>query len=277
MADTPTPFNVVHDGVTLSGEVAGDGPPVLLLHGLTATRRYVLHGSRALERAGYRVISFDARGHGKSTGPDDMVSYDYASLAADALAVLDTLGASAAALVGHSMGAATAVTVALATPERVAALVLITPAHRGVPSPDLERFDRLADGLEQGGPDGFLEALGPSDVGDRYSETVRTVIRQRLVRHARPETVAQALRATPRTTAFDGLDALHAVRAPTLVVGSRDDADPGHPFSVAESWASRIPGARLEVEVEGESPLAWRGGTLSALIASVLGPIPRWS
>ena len=276
MPDAPDQFTVVREGVALSAEIAGNGPPVLLLHGLTATRRYVLHGSRALERAGYRVIAYDARGHGESTGPADPEAYDYPNLAADAIAVLDTVGATRAALVGHSMGAATAVAIALAAAERVAALVLVTPAHRGKPRPDLDRWDRLAAGLEAGGPDGFLAALDTSEVSDRYSATVRTVIRQRLARHPRPATVAQALRATPRSTAFEGLAPLGALRVPTLVVGSRDGADPDHPLAVAEAWREHIPDAGLQVEDDGESPIAWRGGTLSTLIAAFLNPLPRW-
>ena len=41
------------DGLTIRGERAGEGPPIVLCHGITATRRYVVHGSRALERAGH--------------------------------------------------------------------------------------------------------------------------------------------------------------------------------------------------------------------------------
>ena len=44
---------------------------MILLHGLTATRRYVLHGSLALARRGYRQISYDARGHGESAPAPD--------------------------------------------------------------------------------------------------------------------------------------------------------------------------------------------------------------
>ena len=59
-------FRIDADGVTLAGEEAGQGSPVVLLHGLTATRRYVVMGSQALERAGHRVIAYDARAHGQS-------------------------------------------------------------------------------------------------------------------------------------------------------------------------------------------------------------------
>ena len=60
----------------------------MLLHGLTATRRYVVMGSRTLERSGHRVIAYDARGHGRSA-PAPGRAYGYEHLAADLLAVLD--------------------------------------------------------------------------------------------------------------------------------------------------------------------------------------------
>src|SRR5688572_30360569 len=91
-------------GVTLSGEEAGEGTAVVLLHGLTATRRYVVMGSKNLERGGHRVIAYDARGHGRS-GPGP--AYGYEDLAADLLAVLDDRGLERAVLAGASMGAHT--------------------------------------------------------------------------------------------------------------------------------------------------------------------------
>jgi hypothetical protein len=154
----------------------------------------------------------------------------------------------------------------------VTARALVTPAHRGRPSVDLARWDRLAEGLERGGPEGFLAALGPLTLDERWRESVRSVILQRLARHEQPEAVAQALRGIPRSAAFDGLDALGAVAVPTLVVGSRDEADPDHPLAVAVDYARLIPGARLLVEEPGESPLAWRGGALSQ---AVLGLVER--
>ncbi len=254
------------DGVFLRGEVAGDGPAVLLLHGLTATRRYVLHGSAGVERAGFRVIAYDARGHGESSPAHDPAAYTYAHLARDAVSVLDACGADRAVLVGQSMGAATAAAVALGWPTRVAGLVAVTPAHRGAPS-DPARWDALADGLEEGGPNGFLAAYGRPRVPERWAGTVETVIRQRLARHRHPAAVAQALRHVPRSAAFDGIGALTQVTCPTLVVGSRDDLDPDHPLRIAEEWAHTIPGARIEVEGEGMSPIAWRGGALARLVA----------
>jgi pimeloyl-ACP methyl ester carboxylesterase len=54
---------------------------------------------------------------------------------------------------------------------------------------------------------------------------------------------------------------------PVLVVASRDESDPGHPYAAAEAWAEALPDARLISEAAGESPLAWQGGKLSRAIA----------
>lgn len=266
----PDPLEVRRGAVTLSGETAGEGDPILLLHGLTATRRYVVHGSRALERAGRRVVAYDARGHGASSPAGGVADYTYDELVADAIAVLDAAGVERAVLVGQSMGSATALGVALAHPDRVSALAVVTPAHLGRPSANLARWDRLAEGLRTGGPEGFLEALGPLTVSERWRDAVRTVILQRIGRHEHPDAVADALQGIPRSAAFPGLDALAGVRVPTLIVGSRDAADPDHPLAVAREYARRIPDARLIVEDEGESPLAWRGGALSKAILELL-------
>ena len=88
-----TPFQVLRQlpgagSITLEGEEAGDGPPVVLLHGLSATRRNVVQGSRALIKRGYRLISYDARGHGASSPAP---RYEYPDLVADLEAVLEHL------------------------------------------------------------------------------------------------------------------------------------------------------------------------------------------
>jgi len=268
----PEPFEVERDGVTIAGETAGSGPDVVLLHGLTATRRYVVMGSKALPRAGYRVTTFDARGHGESSPAGSSEEYEYRDLVADLEAVLEHLGAERAALGGASMGAHTTMAFALAFPERVASLVQITPAYDGRPrsgSSELAYWERLADGLERAGIDGFIEALD-SGVDERWRETALTVARQRLERHQHLEAVADALRVVPRSIAFEGMEELEAVEAPALVVASRDEADPGHPYAIGEAYAERLPNARLISEEPGASPLAWQGARLSKAIAEFL-------
>lgn len=247
-------------------DTAGDGQPIVLLHGLTATRRYVVHGSNALARAGHRVIAFDARGHGES---DPVQPYDYPSLAADLLGVLDDHGVERAVLAGASMGGHTAIRFALDHPDRVAGLVVITPAFDPDDERDYARWDALANGLREGGVDGFVAAYGDPGVPEAMKETVVKVLRQRLGRHQHPEAVADALEQVPRSEPFGVVDELGTIAVPTVVIASRDDADPGHPYRVGEAYAAAVPGAELVSEEPGSSPLAWQGGQVSRVIAAL--------
>jgi pimeloyl-ACP methyl ester carboxylesterase len=267
------------DDAALSGEeVAGEGSafPILLLHGLTATRRYVVMGSRLLERSGCRVIAYDARGHGRSGPAPEPVAYGYARLAADLGAVLDACGVERAALAGASMGALTALRFALDHPERVTALGLITPAFEPAPraAPDaFAGWDALAAGLRESGVEGFLDAYDFSKVPDGWRGTVERVVRQRLSAHEHPDAVADALEVVPRSRPFEDFAELARIDVPTTVVASRDEADPGHPLAVAERYAAAIPGARLVVEEEGapaRSPIAWQGGQLSKVLLELI-------
>jgi pimeloyl-ACP methyl ester carboxylesterase len=258
--------------VQLHIEDDGEGAAVLLLHGLTATHRYVVMGSRALERSGHRVIAYDARGHGASAPAPRPAAYEYADLAADLVSVMDNCGIERAVIAGASMGAHTALRLALEKPERVTGLVLITPAfdpqqHGGEKS--LRRWDALSDGLREGGVEGFIAAYGEPAGDPRWRDTILRVISQRLSAHEHPEAVADALRVVPRSRPFESLDALSEINVPTTVVADRDEPDPGHPLAIGEEYARRIEGAQLVVEEPGESPIAWQGSQLSRIIADV--------
>lgn len=254
-------------------EVAGDGPPVVLLHGLTASHRYVVMGSRHLERAGHRVLTYDARGHGASDPAPDPQAYRYEDLTDDLVAVLKEHGMHRAVLVGASMGAHTAVRLALRRPELVAGLVVVTPAFLPGHERDersLAGWDRLGAGLRSGGPDGFVAAYDFDRVPEGWRETVRKVMHQRLAVHEHPEAVADAIGAVPRSAPFDDLGELGRIDVPSVVVGDHDDADPGHPLETARIYADALPDAELVVEEEGRSPIAWQGGQLSRVIADLV-------
>jgi pimeloyl-ACP methyl ester carboxylesterase len=266
------------DGLTLSGQESGVGSAIVLLHGLTATRRYVVMGSRTLQREGHRVVSYDARGHGRSSAAPDPVAYGYDRLARDLEAVLDALELERAVLAGASMGAHTALRFTLRHPERVAALGLITPSF----DPDLpldasalEGWDALADGLRQGGVEGFVAAYDFAELPGAWREIVERVVRQRLAAHEHPDAVADALEVVPRSRPFETVAELANINVPTVVVASRDEADPGHPLAVGEHYARTIPHARLVVEDAGpptRSPIAWQGGQLSKILVELATP-----
>jgi 3-oxoadipate enol-lactonase len=267
----PIPFAVDSSGIELAGESVGEGPPIALLHGVTATRRYVVHGSNALPRRGYRQISYDARGHGESAPAPADAGYTYQELAGDLEAMLETQGVERPVLCGHSMGCHTIATYALEHPEAAAGVVLIGPVQLGLPAPDevLQAWGRLADGLERGGVEGFMTAYEADlRVEGAWRETVLRITRERIQLHKHPKAVARALREVPRSVPFDGIAELGHLEVPALVVASYDEVDPGHPYPVAEAWAAAIPGARLVSEEPGSSPLAWQGGRLAREIAS---------
>jgi pimeloyl-ACP methyl ester carboxylesterase len=276
MPDTAELSILTDDGVRLAGEQAGTGPPIVLLHGLTATRRYVVMGSRALERAGKRVVAYDARGHGRSTAAPDPGAYGYEHLALDLEAVLDTLGVERAVLAGASMGAHTAIRFALRHPERVAGLGLITPSF----DPDLRitpttfaEWVALARGLREGGVEGFVDAYDFSEVPAQWRDTVEKVVRQRLAAHEHLGAVAAALEVVPRSRPFEDIGELAGIQVPAVVIASRDEADPGHPLAVGQRYAQAIPGARLRVEDPGQSPLAWQGGQLSKALVELAASV----
>jgi pimeloyl-ACP methyl ester carboxylesterase len=232
-------------------------------------------GSRSLERSGHRVIAYDARGHGRSSPAADG-RYDYERLALDLEAVLDAAVVEQAVLAGASMGAHTAVRFTLAHPDRVRALAIITPAFepdRPPTAQELAHWDTLARGLREGGVEGFVAAYDFEHLPEAWRETIEAALRQRLAAHEHPEAVADALEAVPRSRPFEDIGELASIAVPTVIVASRDEADPVHPLAVAERYTASIPGARLLVEDAGppaRSPIAWQGGQLSRALGELI-------
>jgi len=260
------------DGTLIRGdrvnEVGTDA--ILLLHGLTSHRRLVLMGSRKLERLGYPIIRYDARGHGISQ-PAQGGGYSYEALAADALEVLRVHNVERAVVVGVSMGAHTAAALTLAKPNLISGLVLITPAFDPTAEQDDSgRWAELADGLQRSRVDGFIDALDLDAIDQRWRDTVKTASRQRMEAHKDLSAIATALREVPASRPFERFEQLQALAAPTTVIGSRDDADPTHPETIARAWADALPGATFLVEDRGESPLAWRGAAISDAVIATL-------
>ena len=265
----PEAFDIDVGGQRIAGEDGGQGPPIVQLHGLTATRRYVTMGSRLLQRRGYRQIGYDARGHGES-GAAPSGAYEYADLGRRPGGSARPSGAGPGDPGGQLDGRGHGPGFRARAPGAGGALVQLTPAFEGAAYEEAEGlawWDSLADGLERGGVEGFMEAYAPMIKG-RFAESIERLTRQRLERHLDPVELAKAVRAVPRSIAFDGLERLEELQVPTLVIGSRDEADPGHPLRVAEEYARRIPVSELVVEEPGKPPIAWRGAHLSRAIAA---------
>jgi pimeloyl-ACP methyl ester carboxylesterase len=104
----------------------GDGPDVLLMHGLGSSKASFLDTAAALSRAGYRVHALDLPGFGSSSkGP---AVYGPRHFARTVVGVMDELGIARAHLVGNSMGGRAAIEIGLEHPDRVGALALLCPA-----------------------------------------------------------------------------------------------------------------------------------------------------
>lgn len=149
----------VGDGLLLHVERAGDGPPLVLLHGFTgATTTWTPLLPRLAGE--HTTIAIDLPGHGRSSAPANPDRYALTRVAGDLLRVLDALGIDRVALLGYSMGGRAALRAALRAPDRVAALVLESTSP-GIP--DLARraerraADRaLADEIVRDGVPAFV-------------------------------------------------------------------------------------------------------------------------
>src|SRR6202049_2079486 len=109
----------------------------------------------------------------------------------------------------------------------------------------------LPRGLRENGVEGFVRAYDLAAVPEAWRETVEKVLRQRLSAHEHPAACADALEVVPRSRPFEDMGELAGIEVPTVVVGSRDEADPGHPLEVGERYARTIPRATLVVEEAG--------------------------
>lgn len=221
-------------------DAAGDGPVVVLGHGLGGSARNWRGQQRALRDA-FRVVAFDARGHARSEAPVGEGAYGADALAADLGRVLDEQASGPAVVGGLSLGAGIALRFALAQPERVRALVLCAyPSSSGfgaVAHP-------FADAIEREGLDAAGERYvwGPDSGLD---EEAARFVRMGFLEHA-PHGIAGILRETLPALPNPARDRA-ALAVPTLVVcGDRDTGS----LAVCRELAATLPNARLEIVAE---------------------------
>ncbi len=151
------------DGTALSWTERGTGVPVLLIHGFASTmaRNWIDTGwVDALVAAGYRVIAFDQRGHGDSEARYDPAAYAPERFVEDATSVLDAAGVERSVVFGYSMGARTALEVALTRRARTIGLVLsgMGSNFRDLGSSDPFERELVAEALEADDPGALPKA-----------------------------------------------------------------------------------------------------------------------
>lgn len=154
MAETRNP----RDGTTISYDVTGQGPAVVLLHG-SALSRAIWRGLgyvKALD--GFTVVRIDLRGHGRSGKPRESAAYAMDLLVADVLAVLDAERLAGAAVVGYSFGARVGFSLAATAPGRVGKLVTLGGTFRPQAGQVAKVFfDGYLDALRTGGMQAFVD------------------------------------------------------------------------------------------------------------------------
>ncbi|WP_439595693.1 alpha/beta fold hydrolase [Falsiroseomonas sp.] len=124
---------------------AGQGPAVVLLHGLLGAGQNFGAIQRQLAAEGFRVLALDLRNHGTSPHAAGMA---YADMAADVAETLQAEGAWPASVIGHSMGGKVAMALALTRPEGVARLLVADIAPVAYPAPLFNAYIAAMRGLE---------------------------------------------------------------------------------------------------------------------------------
>lgn len=255
-------------GVDLAVEDTGTGTPVLWGHGLTssmAAEAAMGMGVADLPADRYRLIRYDARGHGESGATADPADYAYPSLAADQLALVDALGIDRFVSGGMSMGTGTALHVAVAAPDRVQALVLGIPPTawegrraRGATYQDRGRVIR-DEGMAAFVEGAMAEPLAP--IFEPFADLVRAGIRDRYEDYD-PDVLA------PLLTGVGGSDlpppdAIATLTMPVLVLAWT--GDPVHPEATAARLAELLPQAEVVVAATLQEVVAWKDRVVAFL------------
>ncbi|MFE0631191.1 alpha/beta fold hydrolase [Streptomyces sp. NPDC058864] len=246
----------VHRGAQLALEVSGEGegPFAVYAHGGFVSRavedRMGLFDWRPVLDAGRRLVRYDARGHGRSTGGAVDGDYTYASLAGDLLALLDHLGpVEPVAAMGASMGCGTVLHAATRASDRFSRLVLLLPptawdTRTAYARNNLRSAERIAhEGAEAWAAE-RRRRKGPAVVAD--------------VPAFPPTPVDAVLPSVLRGLAQTDLPAPGAIASllqPVLILTWADD--PGHPLSTAETLHHLLPHSELHVSRTRKDVRTW--------------------
>ncbi|GAA3692359.1 bromoperoxidase [Microlunatus aurantiacus] len=234
----------------------GSGQPVVLIHGFPLDGASWEKQTHALLQAGYRVITYDRRGFGRSSQPS--VGYDYDTFAADLATVLDVLDLTDVVLVGFSMGTGeVARYLSRYGSDRVAKAAFLASLE-----PYLLITDEHPDGA---GPPEFFQGISDSVLADRYAyfagffsdfynldENLGSRISEEAVRNSwnvAASSGAYAAAAAPLTWPTDFRADIDAISVPTLIVhGTADHILPID--KTGRKFAELLPEATY-AEIEG--------------------------
>lgn len=233
------------DGAELALHSDGRGPAILLISGLGGTAGFWAPlVPRLAER--HQVVRFDQRGIGASTR--GTAPCTIAQLAADALAVLASLGLAQAIVLGHSTGGCIAQHMAAAAPERVSGLVLSGTWLQ--PSRFMRELFRSRAALLHASPEEYAAQAVftsyPPEWLDAHWDVLERAIQAAPTTPAARAVIAERIEAL---LAFDGSAPAARIAAPTLVLGAADDLIV--PAFLQRELASALPGSRLHLFPDG--------------------------
>lgn len=251
------PFVKASDGTELFYNDWGTGTPVVLIHGWPLSSASWEYQARVLAENGFRVISYDRRGFGKSSQP--FTGYDYNTFAADLATLIDTLDLRDAALVGFSMGGGeVARYLARSGMTRVSKAVFIsavTPyllkTENNPEGVDGDVFHGITENIQKDRP-AFLKTFNAQFYG-------RTLVHHTVSDAILEFSQMMALQASPKATldcvkAFSETDFrsdLRGITIPTLVIHGTSDATVPIDAS-GRRTAKLIPNAKF-IEYDGEA------------------------
>ncbi len=259
--------------MSLNVLTAGSGPPLLLLHGFTGSARSWARCLPAWAER-HRVIAPDLLGHAGSDAPADPALYALERQASGLHDLLALLEAVPATVIGYSMGARLALTLAVAYPADLAGLVLESPSA-GIADPADRAArraadERLADEIERDGVRAFVERWEAQPLFASHADLpaeVREAQRRERLRHGTTG-LAASLRGAGQGAMTPLHDRLGAIAVPTLVVaGARD----GVGLERARAVAAGMPDARLGViDGSGHTPHLERPDRFMRLVDEAL-------
>jgi pimeloyl-ACP methyl ester carboxylesterase len=253
------------DGGQIAYDVQGTGPLVICAPGMGDIRQTFRYLVPALTDAGYRVATFDLRGHGQSD--TTVASYDDEAEASDIIALAEHLG-SPAAVIGNSMGSAAGVIAAAARPELVSALILVGPFVRNPQmNPAMKGIMRVATAAPWVAPvwKAYLPSLyagrKPADHAE-FAAAANAAMRRK--------GYAAAFSKTARLSHGPAEAVLPNVRKPVLVVMGELDPDFRNPADEA-AWIKEQLGAEvLMVPASGHYPQSQQSEIVNPAVVTFL-------
>jgi pimeloyl-ACP methyl ester carboxylesterase len=255
-------------GIDLYYEEHGQGPPLIFAHGLMGSieqSRAFGENINAIAERGVRVIAYDARGHGRSGYTTARADYRWSSLAEDMYAFMRAVHVERACVYGGSMGAGTALVLALSHPEAVEKLILRAPPPFGEQAAEARRMF--------GGLAVLYRLMGPR----RAARLLMLLPQVRAVQRATPALDLRHFFASQRRASivpairgvlYDErlpIERFDEITQPALILTHPDDAI--HPEASGRILHDRMPHARLAA---APSRAYWQehAGELAELVAS---------